>query len=243
MLANKGALDLEVTSTEVQNNFGTYLKYAQFEDVYITRNGRRVAVLQAYEPGQLAEGKSLYSGGQPKMSLEEFLNFAIQSDERYEYIKGEVFLLASPSFQHQKIVLALGSLLRDWSKGTPCEALVAPFDVILQTGDTFNVVQPDVVVLCDLENINERGRYEGIPAIVVEVLSGSNRSYDMIKKLDVYRVSGVKEYWIVNPFTEEIYTYIFKDYEIHDYRVYLKTDQLGSSALDGLNIVVEQVFL
>ena len=37
---------MEVRSTDVQNNFGAYLKYAQFEDVFITRNGKRVAVLR-----------------------------------------------------------------------------------------------------------------------------------------------------------------------------------------------------
>ncbi|HEX3047269.1 MAG TPA: type II toxin-antitoxin system prevent-host-death family antitoxin, partial [Bacillota bacterium] len=37
---------MEVPSTEVQNNFGTYLKLAQVEDVFITRNGKRIAVLK-----------------------------------------------------------------------------------------------------------------------------------------------------------------------------------------------------
>lgn len=33
---------MEVRSTDVQNNFGTYLRFAQFEDIFITRNGKRV---------------------------------------------------------------------------------------------------------------------------------------------------------------------------------------------------------
>lgn len=232
---------MEVTSTEIQNNFGAYLKYAQFEDVYITRNGRRVAVLRACEC-QFGEMRAPYVDKKPKVSLEEFFELTARSDERYEYLDGEVILLASPSFQHQRIVVKLVTQVNSWSAGTHCQAVVAPFDVILQTEDFAYVVQPDVVVICDLENINEQGRYPGIPAVVVEVLSESNRAYDMIKKLEIYRISGIQEYWIANPSTSEIYVYTFKDYKIHDYRVYPSTAQMGSVALEGLSIAVERVF-
>lgn len=233
---------MEVTSTEIQNNFGAYLKYAQFEDVYITRNGRRVAVLRACEPFKIGERRAPYEDKKPKMTLEEFLTFAAESDERFEYMDGEVVLLASPSFYHQRVVVELVSQLNRWSAGTNCQAVTAPFDVIFQTEDFAYVVQPDVVVICDLENINERGRYHGIPAVVVEVLSESNRSYDMIRKLEVYRVSGVKEYWIANPFSKEIYVYTFNDYKIQDYRVYPSTAHMGSHVLEGLDLLVEQIF-
>lgn len=233
---------MEVTSTEIQNNFGAYLKYAQFEDVYITRNGRRVAVLRACEPFKIGESRAPYDDKRPKMTLEEFFTFTAESDERYEYMDGEVVRLASPSFYHQRVVVELVSQLNTWSTGTDCQAVVAPFDVIFQTEDFAYVVQPDVVVICDLENINERGRYHGFPAVVVEVLSESNRSYDMIKKLEVYRVSGVKEYWIANPFSKEIYVYTFNDYKIHDYRVYSSAAKMSSATLEGLNIVAEQIF-
>ena len=36
-----------ITSTEAQNNFGKYLKYSQYEDVAITKNGRKIAVIKA----------------------------------------------------------------------------------------------------------------------------------------------------------------------------------------------------
>lgn len=233
---------MEVRSTDVQNNFGAYLKYSQFEDVLITRNGKVVAVLRGYDSFQVAEGKPVYGDSRPEMTLEEFLDFAAQSSERYEFIGGEVILLSSPSFQHQRAVLALGSFLRDWSRGTPCQALVAPFDVLLEAYDRTNVVQPDVVVICDLENINEQGRYRGVPTLVVEVLSESTRSHDMVKKLEVYRAGGVKEYWIVNPFTEEVYVYTFQDNEVHDYRVFNRNSKMGSSTLKGLHMVVDSIF-
>lgn len=233
---------MEVRSTEVQNNFGTYLKYAQYEDVFVTRNGKRVAVLQGYDSFRLAEGESMYDVRKPEMTLEDFLDFAAQSSERYEFVDGEVILQSSPSFQHQNIVLALGSLFRDWAQETSCKALVAPFDVLLEAYDRINVLQPDVMVICDIENINEKGRYSGVPTVVVEVLSESTRSFDMVKKLEVYRAGGVTEYWIVNPFTEEVYVYTFEDNEVRDYRVYGKAAQIDSSILVGIELAVHSIF-
>lgn len=233
---------MEVRSTDVQNNFGTYLKYAQFEDVFITRNGKRVGVLKGYESFLVAEGQPVYKARQPQMTLEEFLDFAERSSERYEFVDGEVILQSSPSFQHQKVVTTLGSLFRNWFKNNPCEALVAPFDVLLEAFDTTNVVQPDVVVICDLENVDEKGRYGGVPTVVVEVLSESTRNYDMVKKLEVYRAGGVKEYWMINPFNQEVYVYSFEEYEVRDYRVYGQSSQVKSSALAGLDLPVQEIF-
>ena len=232
---------MEVRSTDVQNNFGTYLRFAQFEDIFITRNGKRVGVLRGYDAHCVAEGKPIYEVTKTELTLEEFLDFTAQSSERYEFIDGEVILQSSPSFQHQKAVVALGSLLRDWSCGRSCEALVAPFDVFLEVDDRTNVVQPDVVVVCDLENINEKGRYTGVPILVAEVLSESTRSLDMVKKLELYRAGGVREYWIVNPFAEEVYVYTFEDNEVQDYRVYRKDAKIESSVLVDLRFAVRLV--
>lgn len=73
-------------------------------------------------------------------------------------------------------------------KGKDCEPLTAPFDVTLfkeGKAKNINVVQPDILVICDREKIDKNGKYQGIPALVVEVLSESTRSRDMIKKLDL----------------------------------------------------------
>lgn len=237
-----GGNNMEVTSTEVQNNFGTYLKLAQIEDVHITRNGKRVAVLQAYNSSQGKEEPPIYGEIPPQLSLEEFMTLIAESDLRYEYIEGEVVLLASPTFQHQRIVLELANQLSRWAEKKPCETVIAPFDITLKTANFVNIVQPDVVLICDLENINEKGRYGGVPTLVIEVLSDSTRNYDLIKKLDLYRQSGVKEYWIANPKNEEVSVYQFKAGEILDYYVFRKTERLTSIAIEELSIELEKIF-
>lgn len=62
-------------------------------------------------------------------------------------------------------------------------------------------------------------------------------------KLDLYRAGGVKEYWIVNPLSGEVYIYTFEDRDIADYYVYNSDSQISSSLFHGLKIEVKHLFL
>lgn len=238
---------MEVSSTEIQNNFGTYLKLAQVEDVYITRNGKRIAVLQYWEEPRegfsgIAESKAAYQGVNPRMSVEEFRKLSDSSENRYELIDGEVFQLTSPSYEHQRIIGEIFSQIHQWSQGKKCKPVTTPFDVILFKDDMENIVQPDIVVVCDPEKVDDRGRYQGIPKLVVEVLSETTRNKDMLKKLNLYMAGGVGEYWIVNPWSREIYIYTFKSGEIQNYRVFKGAETATSEVLENLSVPLEQVF-
>jgi len=238
---------MEVSSTEAQNNFGRYLKLAQFEDVIITKNGKKAAVIKRYEGPQqdsltIAEGAESYAWQTEKITYEDFLVLSEASENRYEYIDGEVYLLASPTYHHQSIIMEIINILYNYFKGKPCRPLTAPFDVTLSVEDNKNVVQPDIIVICDTENINEKGRYTGIPALVLEVLSESTQKKDMLKKLHLYLHAGVKEYWLVNPLRQEIYLYCFAGQDIQDYRVYKRAETAQSAIFQGLEVSLEQLF-
>ena len=239
---------MEVSSTEVQNNFGTYLKLAQVEEVFVTRNGKRIAVIKyCEEPGGgaflAAEGNTAYRMRNPRMTVEEFRRLADSSDNRYELIDGEVYQLASPSWEHQRIVVEILHHIHSWSRGKKCKPVTAPFDVTLYREESQNIVQPDILVVCDPENVDERGRYNGIPSLVVEVLSNNTRNKDMLKKLNVYMCGGVGEYWIVNPCNRELYIYAFASGEIRNYRVFKGAETAMSEALKALEVPLGQVFL
>gem|GEM_PF-3599907 len=47
--------------------------------------------------------------------------------------------------------------------------------------------------------VNEKGRYMGTPTLCVEILSRSTRSKDLVDKLKTYMLSGVREFWAVDP--------------------------------------------
>ncbi|NSW91316.1 MAG: Uma2 family endonuclease, partial [Firmicutes bacterium] len=183
----------------------------------------------------------LYSG--MKVSYEEFLKISEASEKRYEYIDGEIYLLALPFYAHQRAVGRIFNEFANWFKDKQCEPIVSPFDVTLyKSKDNINVVQPDILVICDKENIDEKGRYRGIPTLVVEVLSESTKVKDLIKKLNLYMLTGVKEYWIVNTDSKEAYVYGFNDGNIETMRGYKGGDKVQSMVFKGLEVTTEQIF-
>lgn len=242
---------MRVPSTEVQNNFGKYIKIAsELEDVIITRKGREIARLVSCEERLLfaEEAVNYVVNSNQKMSYEQFLEFTEKTDARYELIDGEVFLLASPSFMHQKMVKELLVNMSIWFKGKKCTPLTAPFDVTLEKSKiNICVVQPDIVVICDTDKVNEKGRYHGVPTLAVEVLSHSTKSRDMIRKLDLYLQTGVREYWMVDTEKKEVMLYSFEknkgEYNINNYETYKGSDVIKSMAFSGLEIGLDELFM
>lgn len=240
---------MHVTSTDMQNNFGKYLKFAEArEEIIITKNGKAVATLSSLPEGGhnlLKENASAYETSYARVSYEEFLELSKASDQRFELIDGTLYNLASPSFQHQHTVHELHGSFYGWFKGKSCTPLTSPFDVTLEKGaGNTCVVQPDLVVICDKDQVDEHGKYQGTPTLVVEVLSPSTRSRDVIQKLDLYRACGVQEYWIVDPMKKQVTVYTFQDREIADMYYYANTvgSFAASQVFNGLHISMSELF-
>lgn len=125
-------------------------------------------------------------------------------DERWELIDGVPYnMTPAPSRRHQQmsgeLVRQIGNFLRDHN----CEGYAAPFDVRLPEADELdedvtNVVQPDIVVVCDVDKLDDRG-CRGAPDFIIEIVSPSTAAKDQIEKPALYERSGVKEYWVVHP--------------------------------------------
>ncbi|QXM06752.1 Uma2 family endonuclease [Crassaminicella indica] len=173
-------------------------------------------------------------------SYDEYLKI-IENEEdankRYEYIDGHIYMLASPSVKHQRIIGEIFGSLYNYLKGGSCEPFVAPLDVKLynQQRKIIGNVQPDVFVVCD--NLNE-GELT-TPILVVEVVSPSSRSRDYVQKLDLYMRSGVREYWIIDPIQKKILQYTFNERELKSVNIY--TDIIKSIVFEGLSINLEEV--
>ena len=55
-------------------------------------------------------------------------------------------------------------------------------------------------------------------------------------------MTGINEYWIVNPFTEEIFIFLFKDEEIQRVRSYKKDELLKSMTFESMKIKLNEIF-
>jgi len=127
------------------------------------------------------------------------------ADERWELIDGVAYdMCAAPSRRHQGISGAMYVNFAQYFKGKPCKVYDAPFDVVLPDKDSddwrdsVNVVQPDLVVICDKSKLTDEGCL-GAPDLVVEIISPYTSKKDIKEKYDLYEREGVREYWIVYP--------------------------------------------
>ncbi|HEX7712708.1 MAG TPA: type II toxin-antitoxin system Phd/YefM family antitoxin [Bacillota bacterium] len=240
-----------ITATELKQNLGKYMDYVeQQNDVVITKNGNKIARLTPYvtdiEQYFTVREKALdYQYGGKKVSYEEFMEIYEKSTLRMELINGEIYLLSSPTIGHQDLLGKLYLIFTGYFKNKKCRVFLAPFDVHFRKKDFKepDVMQPDLLVACDLENnVTEKGKYMGTPTLVIEILSDGTRSKDMIDKLNTYRLSGVKEYWIVDQKQENIMVYGFDNFEIDKYKTYEKGDLAQSLAFNGLAADIAGLF-
>jgi Uma2 family endonuclease len=123
-------------------------------------------------------------------------------EPRFERIGSTVYAMSSPGYRHQIIAGRLFAQLDAQLSGHDCSPVIAPFDIypLYDLGDEYTLVQPDISVVCDKSKLKEN-RYNGAPRFIIEILS-SNRSHDMVTKLNLYQKAGVEEYWIVDPGAE-----------------------------------------
>jgi prevent-host-death family protein len=240
-----------ITATELKQNLGKYMDLVERQnDVVITKNGNKIARLTPYVTDieqyfTVRENALDYQYGGKKVSYAEFMEIYEKSTLRMELINGEIYLLASPSIGHQEILGRLHLIFNEYFKGKKCRVFLAPFDVHFKKKDISepDVMQPDILVACDLENnVTKKGKYMGTPTLVIEILSASTRSKDMIDKLNTYRLSGVKEYWIIDQKQQNIMVYGFDNYEIDKYKTFEKGAVAQSLVFDGLSTDVESLF-
>lgn len=241
------------SSTEVQNNFGKYLRLAAKEKVIVTRNGVEIARLVPMEgdpratlqESMVKETAEPYYARSRKASYEEFLELTKDEETRYEYIDGEIYLLASPRITHQYVVSKLFGLFFNHFQGNKCTPFTAPNDIRLQRPhwDDPCVVQPDLMVICDLDDhLNDDDYYIGIPPLVVEILSESTQRRDLVKKLDLYMECGVNEYWIIDPSEKKVIIYNFRDRKIKRTAMCKPPETAQSFLFEGLSVELERIF-
>jgi len=168
---------------------------------------------------------------------------AWDDSERWELIDGIPYAMSpAPSPIHQRVSMAIGRQLSNFLQDKPCEVFAAPFDVRLNGlgDDDEDVVQPDILVNCDREKIDDKG-CNGAPDMIIEILSPSTSRRDKVLKFNKYQNAGVREYWIVDPGDKTVIVSILDNGRYYT-ASYAETDTVPVYILDGCEISLPDVF-
>ena len=177
-----------------------------------------------------------------RMSYADLLK--IDDDKRYELIDGIPYLMASPRVSHQDVLFEIAYQLKTYLKGKTCRVFISPLDVKLSGAEDdskeFNVVQPDVMVVCDPSKITEKN-IQGAPDLAIEILSPSNAAYDTVKKLNLYQRFGIKEYWTVSIEETMISVFMLNDEKTYTLKEsYYLDDKIKVNILDDCYIDLKE---
>lgn len=120
---------------------------------------------------------------------------------RYEVVRGELFVTPAPSTRHQQLVYELVRLLRPYVESHGIgEVHQAPSAVVFEGSE----VQPDVIVRATVRPLPEKWEHMPTPLLSVETTSSSTRRRDAGPKRELYLEAGIDEYWIVDAATRSI---------------------------------------
>lgn len=175
-----------------------------------------------------------------KASIDEFRALP-ESVLTVEYINGEIIMAPSPIVAHQAILGNIYFILRAFVEEKKAGRIFcSPLDVTLPTGD---VVQPDAFFLTNEEAAiaNSATRVHGAPAFIVEILSPGSVKHDAVTKRNLYELTGVREYWIVDPDSRTVSQLILHEghYALTELS---EADTIRGAVLSGFEAKVAQFF-
>ena len=173
------------------------------------------------------------------LTYQDYLN--TPDDERWELLRGELYMVPSPNTAHQRIAFNLAWYLRAFvEENSLGEVFIAPYDVV---PSQFNVLQPDVIfVASDQKSIITEANIQGAPALVIEVASPSTVNRDRELKRDIYAEYGVGEYWLVDPDARTITVLTLHGKEFRQSAHYTAADTLSSPTLPTLALDLASIF-
>lgn len=132
------------------------------------------------------------------MTLEQFVALP-EGPPNFEFERGRVIPMASPTLPHQDVTFELTRVLKDFSRSRAPGLVFMGVDVFLP--DEEHVYIPDVGFLSAPKvgmYSAEDKKIHGAPDLVVEVLS-TEPDRDRVEKFRVYFDNAVSWYWIVDP--------------------------------------------
>ncbi|MFK7797552.1 MAG: Uma2 family endonuclease [Aureispira sp.] len=135
-----------------------------------------------------------------KLTVAEYIQHEIDTDQQYEYHDGKIYALAGGSINHGLLCGNIYAEIRNElkKKKSNCKAFTSEVKLNIKEKNSF--VYPDTMVVCgNIEtSIDDRNAVSN-PILVVEVLSKSTAEYDRGDKFYFYRqIPTLQEYVLID---------------------------------------------
>ena len=179
----------------------------------------------------------------------------------YEIIGGEKFMAPSADSWHNNVVSKLTVIIGMHVAANRLGLVFTDsLDVHFPDG---NLLKPDFMFISAANSKtiidNKHRTIHGVPDMVAEIFSRSTMRRDIGIKKDIYERNGVREYWIIDPWSEYIQVYLLNDgkYKLDNVYQNYSDDELSEltdeeraevelevpvAVLDGFKVKIRNIF-
>jgi len=167
------------------------------------------------------------------MTEEEFVAWC-DEDIKAEYVDGEVIVYTPVSRRHDDLTWFLGTLLKLFVEKNELGSVHGPeLQVRLRAGIRR---VPDLLFIAkEHGDILKDAHVEGAPDLVIEIVSPDSEERDWREKYWEYGQAGVKEYWVIDPYSQTMAMYRLGE-ERRYHRVELKEGIYRSEVVGKLRM-------
>ncbi|UBF26371.1 Uma2 family endonuclease [Kovacikia minuta CCNUW1] len=147
---------------------------------------------------------------------EEYLEFEMASEERHEYVNGEIRLMTGGTPDHNELAINLATLLKSALRGKPYRIFgadqrlwIPALSEIPARGRNLYTYPNLMVVEKPLQL--QTGRTDTVtnPCFIAEVLSKSTQDYDHGEKFSAYRtIESFREYLLIDQYSIHVEHYV-----------------------------------
>ena len=175
-----------------------------------------------------------------RMTLAEYRALPETDGGVWELINGELYQMPAATVEHQFLMDFLVAMINNLMRTAQPIPGLAFSNIGLALSDLY-APTPDIIYLRS-ENLRliNRGYVEGVPDLVVEILS-SDRNRDLVMKRDLYARAGIPEYWTVDPANDRITALELSGGEYVE-RTLGRGDTLTTATIPGFALALEQLF-
>ncbi|MBR8831366.1 MAG: hypothetical protein N5P05_002075 [Chroococcopsis gigantea SAG 12.99] len=177
-------------------------------------------------------------------SFEEYLEYDDGTDTKYELFNGELIPMPPASGFHALILCFLTEFLVLEIKRLNLEWKIMPGNVGVRTDRNKSRI-PDLIIIdgsqCQELKTMRSAVMESPPILAIEIVSPGNSDHDYRYKRSEYAVSGINEYWIIDPLALKvsILTLVSGFYEVTQYE---KEAEIVSPTFSEIKLTPKMIF-
>jgi Uma2 family endonuclease len=171
------------------------------------------------------------------LSEEEFIAWR-GAEARAEWVDGRVILMSPGNYAHVDLQIWLGGVLRFFVEFRQLGTVLGPeFQIRLAQQRRRRI--PDLLYVSMAHQDRLRPTHlEGVPDLVIEIVSPDSEARDWREKYFEYESAGVQEYWIIDPASQHAELYILAG-DGHYHQADERDGWLASAALPGLRLKID----